>query len=228
MKMIFRFVAIAVLTSGFPSAFSQDSPTDVGFIQLINAIAQGKGNAKFEINGEELYPNGYKLGDMTGGFGLKVGTHEVAIKKEGVLQGNTKLSVVKGETMTLIGFAERKESKKEGDPPVWQTKILRLRQNTPGPGYHITFISVCDKPVINVETLAERQKNSLSHSIKRLATTSFRVGGGQSEVEVKVNGKLVTHVSTDDPGNYVVLLYQDAAGEIKALSFFDPKFVIAG
>ena len=50
------------------------------------------------------------------------------------------------------------------------------------------------------------------------------------ESKLQCSRRLVTStvVSPDGPGNYVVLLYQDPDGKTKALSFFDPKFVIAG
>ena len=35
-------------------------------------------------------------------------------------------------------------------------------------------------------------------------------------------------VSLDDPGNYVVVLFDDEDGNVKAISFYDPRFVIAG
>jgi hypothetical protein len=40
--------------------------------------------------------------------------------------------------------------------------------------------------------------------------------------------KTIGNISPDSPGNYVVILYENADGEIQSLSYYDPKFVIAG
>lgn len=56
----------------------------------------------------------------------------------------------------------------------------------------------------------------------------MNLGGARGEVLVKIGDEILTVVSPDGPGNYVVLPYQDPDGKTKALSFFDPKFVIAG
>ncbi len=37
----------------------------------------------------------------------------------------------------------------------------------------------------------------------------------------------INTISPDRPGNYVVVIYQNAEGEFRALSFYDPKYVIA-
>ncbi len=227
MRTISNILAAAVLLA-VPAASAQEPPPEVGFIRFVNAVAAGTGNVKVTVNGEDLHPKGYRLGQKTGGLGLRVGSHTITVKREGVGTGSTKITLAKGETLTLIGFAERKPPGKEGDPPVWETRILRLKQSDPGRGYHITFVSVCDKEEIRVGTLFEGQNKPKQDSVKRLSTAGMRLGSGRGEAQVSVDGKVVTMVSTDDPGNYVVLLYQDEAGEIKALSFFDPKFVIAG
>lgn len=226
MRTISNILAAVLLLAA--SAIAQEPPPEVGFIRFVNAVAAGEGNASVLIDGENLYPKGYRLGQKTGGLGLKAGSHTISVKKQGVETGNTKVTIAKGETLTLIGFAERKPPAKEGDPPVWETRILRLKQSDPGSGYHLTFVSVCDKDEIRVGTLFQGQSKPKEESVKRLSTTGMRLGSGRGEAQITVDGKVVTMVSTDDPGNYVVLLYQDATGEIKALSFFDPKFVIAG
>jgi hypothetical protein len=221
----------SILTSLLLAAsavLSQDGPPQVGFVRIVNAVAAGDGKAAILIDGEDIFPKGYDLGQRTGGFGLKSGSHTITIRRNGVEPGSTKVDLKVGETMTLIAFAEKVPAEKKDDPPVWKTRILRLRQSDPERGFRMTLVSVCDKPEVTIQAAIQGKQTVESATVKRLATTMVDLGRSRGEVLIKSGDQIITTVSPEDPGNYVVLLYQDATGEIKALSFFDPKFVIAG
>lgn len=218
--------AVALLVT--PGLFAQEGPPQVGFVRIVHAVAAGEGKANIVIDGEDIFPKGYQLGQRTGGFGLKAGAHSITVKKNGVEPGTTKITLNTGETMTLIAFSEKVPPKKEGDLPVWQTKILRLKQSDPERGYRMTLVSVCDKDEVTVKAANQGKGAIETAHVKRLTTTMVDLGGARGEVLVKAGEEIVTTLSPEDPGNYVVVLYQDEKGAIKALSFFDPKFVIAG
>lgn len=227
MKTLSNIIAVAFLLLGTATA-QQQGPPEVGFVRIVHAVAAGDGKLTMLIDGEDIFPKGYDLGQRTGGFGLKAGAHAITIKKNGVETGTTKITLATGETLTLIGFSEKIPPKKEGDPPTWIVKILKLKQSDPERGYRMTLLSVCDKEEIAVSTeIAGKGTGEIAH-VKRLSTTSVDLGRSKGEVFVKIGNEILTTVSSDDPGNYVVLLYQDMEGKTKALSFFDPKFVIAG
>jgi hypothetical protein len=228
MKTISNILAVAVLLLGAYPVLAQESPPQVGFVRIVNAVAPGEGKVSMLIDGEDIFPKGYDLGQRTGGFGLKAGSHTITIKKTGVETGTTKITLNTGETLTLIGFAEKVPAKKEGDPPVWVTKILRLKQSDPERGFRMTLVSVCDTDEVTIKAAVQGKGSIETAHVKRLATTSVDLGGARGEVLVKAGEDIVTTLSPEDPGNYVVVLYQDTEGKIKALSFFDPKFVIAG
>src|SRR5688572_3853331 len=88
-------------------SLAQGGKPQVGFIRLVNAVGPGTGNTKLLIDGENMYPKGYKLGQRTGGIGLEAGSKKIAIEKEGVEEGTTSLKVEAGETISLIAFAEK-------------------------------------------------------------------------------------------------------------------------
>jgi hypothetical protein len=50
-----------------------------------------RGKSLILIDGEDIFPKGYDLGQRTGGFGLKAGAHTISIKKTGVETGTTKM-----------------------------------------------------------------------------------------------------------------------------------------
>ncbi len=207
---------------------AQDDQPEVGFVRIVQAVAPGEGNANFLIDGEDIFPKGYKLGQRTGGFGLKAGSHKIEIRKKGVETGKTTITLAKGETLSLVGYAEKEPPAKEGDPPVWKMKILRLKQSDPESGYRMALISLCSSEGINVTAEIQGKPKPELIYVPRLTIASSSLGKSKPEVVLKVAGESVALIAPEDPGNYVIVLYEDESGKVKALSFYDPKFVIAG
>jgi hypothetical protein len=208
---------------------ARGGPPDVGFVRVVNAMAPGTGNMKLFIDGENLYPRGYELGQRTGGIGLAAGTRKIEVRKDGVESGFTRLELSAGETATIIAFAEPAPKKKgEKDKPQWKARLLRLRQRNVERGFRMTVVSVSRHPSVAVKVAAEAKGKIQSGRVKRLGTATFDLGGGRGEVLLKIAGKTLAQVSLDDPGNYVVVLFDDPDGTIRAISFYDPKFVVAG
>ena len=229
MKMISKIFAAALCMFGvISSANGKATSPEFGFLRIINAIAPGNGTTRVLIDGEELFPKGYQLGQRSGGIGLAAGPHTVTLQKNGVESGTTKFDLKSGETLSLIGFAEKIPATDDHAPPRWTTKILKLKQNDPERGFRMTLLSVCDLDEVKVDAIIPGQKDITTAHVKRLTTAAIELGNTRSEAMVKVGGEIITTVSPDEPGNHVVVLYQDAEGKIRALTFFDPKFVIAG
>lgn len=199
----------------------------IGFLRIVNAVAPGAGKVSIAIDGEDIFPKGYDLGQRTGGIGVKAGSHRITIQKKGVEPGVTKVTLGQGETLSLIAFAQKKPPEKTDDPPVWETKILHLKQSDPEKGYRLAVISLCSQEEIKV-TLERRGKPIPEIVfVKRLLISNVNMGNSKADAQLSVGGEIVAKVMPDEPGNYVVILYQDETGKVKALSFYDPKFVIA-
>lgn len=229
MKMISKILAATLCLFGvIASASGKATSPEVGFLRIINAIAPGNGTTRVLIDGEELFPKGYQLGQRSGGIGLAAGFHTVTLQKNGVESGTTKIDLKSGETLSLIGFAEKIPATDDHTPQRWTTKILRLKQSDPERGFRMTLLSVCDLDEVKVEAIIPGKSDITTAHVKRLATAAIDLGSTRSEAMVKVGGEVITTISPDEPGNHVVVLYQDADGKIRALTFFDPKFVIAG
>lgn len=201
---------------------------EVAFVRIVNAVAPGTGSAAFLIDGRNLFEEGYKLGQDTGGYGIKAGSIKIEVRKEGVESGSTLVQLGIGETMTVIAFAERLPEKEEGDPPRWEIKLLRLKQQDAERGYGLSFVSVCKENETAVQATVAGSNDVKNVFAKRLGITKIDIGNKQVEMEVMIGDRKLTHVSTDSPGNYVIILYENPDGLVEALSFYDPKFVIAG
>lgn len=229
MKTISKIFAVTLcMFSSMLSAIGKEGSPEVGFLRIVNAIAPGNGTTRVLIDGEDLFPKGYQLGQRSGGIGLAAGPHSVTLQKNGVEIGTTKIDLKSGETLSLIGFAKKIPATDDHAPPRWTTKILKLKQSDPERGFRMTLLSVCDLDEVKVDAIIPGKKDIPTAHVKRLSTAVIDLGSTRSEAMVKVGGEIVTTVSPDEPGNHVVVLYQDAEGKVRALTFFDPKFVIAG
>jgi hypothetical protein len=113
------------------SGHGQDADPAIGprgFVRLLNAVGVGNGKLDFMIDGSRVRDEGYQFGDVTGGIPRKPGSFMIAFRRDGLETGETKVDVIKNETITLIPFAEyvpasdRKEA-------CWTIRILRLKQS---------------------------------------------------------------------------------------------------
>lgn len=227
MKTISNILLLFLATCGLALAQGRAIP-EVGFIRIVNAISPGTGNASFLVDGRDLYKDGYALGQTTGGYGVKAGNLEIEVRKEGVASGNTRISLGTGETMTVIAFAERVPPKNADDPPKWAIKLLRLKQQDVERGYGLSLISVCQPEETAVNLTVEGRERVEKAIARRLKISKVELGTKRGEILVALGDKTIANVSPDSPGNYVVILYENAEGQIEALSYYDPRFVIAG
>lgn len=228
MKMISKILAAAWLFAVITvSTHGNESTPKIGFIRIINAIAHGEGNTRVRINGEDMFAKGYELGQRSGAIGLNAGTHTIAFEKSGITSGSTNVVLNPGETITLIGFAEKILTSKHAAPE-WTTKILRLKQSSPERGFRMTLLSVCGLDEVKLDAFSQSTQRVTTAHAKRLCPTSIDLGTTRGEVLLRIGKEPLATVSPDEPGNHVVVLYEDADGKIRALSFFDPRFVIAG
>ena len=151
---VFLIISSAVYTQARPQPTPQSDAAEpqVGFIRIIHAVAAGTGKAAFLLDGTDLFPKGYELGQATGGIGIAAGIHKVEITRTGVERGNTEVVVKPGETTTLIGFSEPIPQTDPNAPPAWKIRILRLRQSSPQAGYQLSLVSVCPEPETVVQS----------------------------------------------------------------------------
>jgi hypothetical protein len=152
----------------------------------------------------------------------------VEVRKAGVGKGGTRIHLEAGETMTVIAYAERVATKNPDEPPKWELKLLRLKQQEAAGRYGLSLVSVRTAEETAVE-LAVTGRNKVEKAFaKRLTISKTDLGRVRGEVMVRLGARVLTIISPDSPGNYVVILYESAEGRVEALSYYDPKFVIAG
>lgn len=218
---------VALLLLHFFPLSAQEMP-ELGFIRFVNAVSPGSGQVHLHVNGRDLFPQGYQLGQRSGGIGLPAGTQKIRITRDGVDAGESALTLSTGETVSLIAFAEKIPAEKD-TPPRWTIKILRLKQRDAARGFRLTVISVASEAETLFTTSRDGAAARETGRVKRLMTTSIDLGKKAADVGLYLRDaeQALCYFRPDAAGNYVVVLYEDTTGGIKALSFHDPKFVIA-
>lgn len=225
MKTISEYLLI-LTASVLPLMAQHESPSGPsGFIRVVNAVATGTGQTNVFIDGSDMRPRGYKLGDATGGIGLPAGSHKVTIKREGVDEGSVTVNLEKDQTVTLIPFAEQVPANDQ-EPKHFEIRILRLKQRQPESGRTVTFVSVSAVPELKAEVSDENGKWATTH-VKRLAIAELPLNYTQGYAPAKVAGVPIKSIPIGGAGNYVIVLYDDPKGKVQSLYFRDFKFLSA-
>lgn len=224
-----RLVPVLCALSLLPAAATaQDKPAaarKVGFVRLVNTVAQGDKPLELLIDGESMNPDGYQLGDVTGGIGLAPGSHSVTVKREGVEPGTTRIDLVADSTVTLIPFAEKVPAT-DDKPAHWTIRILRLKQMDPETARTATFVSVSQSPEHEVE-IRDPKGNWTKVTVKRLTIARSPILYPEGYVPLRMKSGKIPSIPVGEPGNYVVVLYDDASGVTKALNLQDYKYLSA-
>lgn len=217
--LIFAGTLCSLVAEKAPAA----APT--GFIRMVNGISRGTGRVNLLVDGNEMRPQGYCLGDASGGIGLRAGSHKVTIKKEGVKEGSTTLLLDKDQTVTLVPFAEKVPAS-DREPAHYIVKILRLKQRDVESGRMATFVSVSAIPELKIELQDENGKWA-SVFVKRLAIAETSLNYSQGYAPARVNGNAIKPIPVGGMGNYVVVLYDDPEAGVRSLCFRDFRFLSA-
>lgn len=226
MKTIFNCLFFYILSVA--SGFAQTDKPSVGFLRLVHLVAPGEGTLRMKLDGAELFPRGYELGQRTGGIGLQAGGHVLELAKNGVETAKEKIDFPPGETITLLAYAVKLPPKREGESSRWAIKLRKLPAAVSGEGYRLSLVSCCDREELVVRTFIEAKRKTETTPLKRLQPVEIDLGRGRGGVEVRLENEALVSVSLDEPGSYVVVLYEDASGRVRALAFYDPKFEVAG
>ncbi len=224
MKAISNILILLIAACGM--AFGQAKPA-AGFLRIVNAVSPGVGKVAFAINGRDVYADGYALGQTTGEYGVKTGDLVITVRKTGVETGRTNIQLNAGETITLIAFAEQVPRKELSDPPKWAVRLLRMKQQDESKGFALSLVSVCKAEETAIDLLAIDSGSVEKAFAKRLAIVKADLDRKRGEVLVKMADRILTSVSPDSPGNYVVILYEDQEGRIETVSYYDPKLLTA-
>jgi len=222
-----------LLLGGLLQGQERPDAGQVAFVRMVNLVSPGEGNLKIEIDGEDPWPVGYRLGQRTGGVGMKAGQRKFVMRKKGCLTAKREIDLVGGKTITLAIYAEAVVDEETGKPLLdvagkvahWQIKVALLSQVDPGGDFHLTFVSFCPEESLDVEVRPAKAESFFVVARRRQAIKR-KFASERERVAIVHEDKVLNVLKGRNKGNYVVMIYEGEEGK-EALSFYDPKFVLA-
>jgi hypothetical protein len=221
-NIMIRLVFIWALLSAI--ALAESGPRG-GFVRIANGLARGTGPLTIEIDGRNVNANGYKPGAVTGGIGVPSGKHTFRFSRQGISEGNTRITIRPNETTILIPFAEEVPATNQ-QAAYWTIRVLRLKQHDPVEKRSATFVSVSRNPELRLE-MRDPDGRWSPVFVKRLATTRAPILFPRGYVPLRGADGDLASIPIASKGNYVVLLYDDGDGKVRSLNFKDRKFLSA-
>ena len=207
-------------------ALGQDAPHGpFGFVRLVNAVGIGTGKLEFRIDGKSIRPDGYQLGNITGGIALKPNTYKVEFHRDGVKDGETQVSVAANDTTILIPFAQQIPVS-DNQPARWEIRILRLKQHEAENQRTATFVSVSQEPELKVE-IRQADGKWQPLFVKRLCIARADIQQARGYMSVRCKQQALSAVSVGASGNFVSVLYEDEKGILRSKTFQDYKYLSA-
>jgi hypothetical protein len=211
------------LLASFPAGAQAIEPDQVASVRLVNLVSPGEGRLMLKLDGSEPWPAGYELGQRTGAFGLKAGTHKFVLSKEGCLTAERELDLEAGKTVTLAIFGDPVENE-EGEVIAWQIRLAELGQKSPGPGYFLTLVSFCPEKRLFVDVQPASGEAFEVPLLQRRATRR-KFATDRERVAITHGDNILEVLKGRRAGNYVVMIYEGEEGK-EAVSFYDSKFVL--
>jgi hypothetical protein len=208
------------------SGYAQNPDPNIGprgFIRLLNVVAVGTGKLDFLIDGVVVRDEGYMLGDVTGGIPRKPGSYTMKFSRDGVEPGETKLLVIKDETVTLIPFAEYIPATEDKEA-YWTIRILRLKQSENKEKSTATVVNLTRKEEVNIQ-IQRPDETWIPLSVKRLDLQRVPILQRAGYVPLKTEAGDLKPLSVGTSGNFVSVLYEDAERVIRSQNFQDLKYL---
>ena len=217
LALIFPYCAIVAAQSPEPDA--RQGP--FGFIRLFDAVNAGTGKLEMRIDGQPVRPEGYQLGNVTGGIALKPNTYQIAFRRDGIKEGTISVPVLANDTTTLIPFAEPIPVR-EGAPARWRIRILKLKPLESADKRTATFVSVSRQPEIKLEIRQGGKWETIE--VSRLGLTRAEIHQARGYLPVRCNGQPLSAFSVSAAANFVSVLFDDESGTLRSRNFQDYRY----
>jgi len=227
--MISNELATVILAAILPWAAMPDGHAQApdagqgpfGFIRLLDAVSAGTGKLEVLIDGVSVRPEGYQLGNVTGGIALKPNTYQVMFRRDDVKEGAIQVPVLANDTTILIPFAEPIPVR-NNQPVSWRIRILKLKPLATGEKRTASFVSVSHQSELNVEIRQGGKWEPVE--VKRLGMARADVRQASGYLPVRCNGQPLSAISVAAAGNFVAVLYDDETGTLRSRNFQDYKY----
>ena len=94
-------------------------------------------------------------------------------------------------------------------------------------GMFMTLVCFCEEKELAIDVYEGVSDRRMKMVAPRLKAERIELGSGEVRAEVSYKGEALMTLKAEENGNYVVMIFEDGGKGKKAISFYDPKFVMA-
>jgi hypothetical protein len=216
MKQLFRFKILslsAVLVCLNGMALGQGS-VQPGHFRFVNAAGLS-GKISLTIDTLKLKPEGFAAGDTTGSIGILPGSKHVSVASAEAGTATATLTVQPNDSNTIIAYCQITHD------PVTKAlkKSLQLLQRANPPlsnGRHFQLMYVSTQPSVDVVINGTSKRVNAMQEVKEQELPG-------ANIKVEQAGRKIIEFDSPQAGNFLVLLYDDAAGKLAGVVLADYK-----
>jgi hypothetical protein len=201
------------LLSICPAAAQQE----VGFFSIVNAVGLPT-NTMVSVDNRVMRKDGFKPGQTTGGLGLPAGSHTISVTNADCKPATLALPLNPASSPILIIYSV--ESGIQNGKPVRQLKLLvHANRSESAKGFSAIYVS---------------QKASVSAAFNGQLQTlqplrEVNVGNaGARALTVSYNNEPLGNFKPEEPGNYLIVLYDTPDSKLGAVMIQDVIRHVAG
>lgn len=228
MKQIFSLFLLLTAPFLFGQAGQGEIPKNLGYLRFMNLVDAGSGKTTLKIDGKNVKPSGFSLGQRSGAVPFKAGTLKFVLSKEGCLSAEREVKIAVGQSKTVVAFAEEVFDE-EGQSLGWQIKLATLEQHTPESGLMVTFVSFCKEDALDLEIREAMTGKTYKQTVNKRRTARVKlVEEGRVRATVTCQGETLGRIRVDEHGNYVAMIFEGDDGKRKMETFYDPEFLVSG
>jgi hypothetical protein len=216
MKLLYPFKAaklvIALVCLG-GTAFGQAAPPP-GHFRFVNAAGLA-GKISLTVDALKLKPEGFASGETTGSIGILSGSPKFTVSSAEAGTATATLSVQPNSSTTMIAYTKVTVDARTNT--IKKALQLLPRVNPPvNNGRHFQLLYVSSQAAVDVVLNGTPQRINAMREVN-----GQELPGG--DIKVEQAGKVIVTFTAPQAGNFLVLLYDDAAGKLAGVVLADYK-----
>ncbi|MEM8953339.1 MAG: hypothetical protein AAGD22_04225 [Verrucomicrobiota bacterium] len=170
------------------------------------------------MNDRSLYERGYKPGQKTGGMGFLAGDHSFVATNEGFEPVSETMSIEAGKSSTVIVMSS---IIRDEDGEVAEKRLLAkvLRNEGKTDDYLITMFNLSERPSVSIRLGSKSYRMNSGERVKI-------DGAAEGSFEVAHDDQVLDQFYMEEPGNYVLMIFDEPDGSVNASFFIDHAFEV--
>ena len=201
MKKIYKIPALLFLGMALATVRAADPATQkVGFYTFFNAVGTST-PTNLEIGKDKVKPDGFNMGDMTGGIGISAGSHVFTAKNATAKHEDVAVEIKPDASTVLVAYLISGEEKPKirffTAPAAVAASVDQIT---------VSVVYVSGRPGLDVE---------INGSVQHLnALDLVPVPVPKGAVVIKHHADTIGSYGIDGSGSYLVIIFDDEKGDL--------------